>query len=111
MVVFNNPLLLQTSKHILSTFGRDAEFLAETLRVELSAMGEVEPSENLVAGEVLVLGDGHKMPHLLDCVACAGDDDFKVNQDLLSVELVSECRTDEAGYVKVIPESYDFSDR
>ena len=85
--------------------------MAETLRVDPSAIREVEPGENLVAGEVLVLGDGHKMPHLLNCLACAGDDDLKVNQDLVFVEIVSECRPDESGYVKVIPESYDFSDR
>ena len=81
------------------------------LRVEPSAIGEVEPGENLVAGEVLLLGDGHKMPHLLDCGVCTGGDDVEVNQDLLSVEIVSERCPDEAGYVKVIPESYDFSDR
>ena len=81
------------------------------LRVEPSAIGEVEPGKYLVAGEVLLLGDGHKMPHLLDCLVCAGSDDIEVNQDLLFVEIVSDRCPDEAGDVKVIPESYDFSDR
>ena len=111
MVVFNNSLRLQTSKHILSTSEWDAEFIAEMFRIELSAIREVEPGEYLVAGEVLVLGDFHKMPHLLDGIACAGDDDLEINQDLLFVEIVSDRRTDEAGDVKVIPESYDFSER
>ena len=51
------------------------------------------------------------MPHLLDCVVCTGGDDLKVNQDLLFVEIVSDGGTEEARDVKVIPESYDFSDR
>ena len=58
-----------------------------------------------------MLGDGHKMPHLLNCLACAGDDDLKVNQDLIFVEIVSDRCTEEARDVKVIPESNDFSDR
>ena len=48
--VFDDAFLLKCGEGVFGEVGRDAEFAAEMRWVEPSAIGDVEPDEDLVAG-------------------------------------------------------------
>ena len=48
--VFDDAFLLKCGEGVFGEVGRDTEFAAEMYWVEPSAIGDVEPDENLVAG-------------------------------------------------------------